>query len=51
MAQEALPNGTNNTSDVVVAPIDDYLPITLLLGIYVVYRFLKPTINAKQLNN
>lgn len=47
MAQENLP--TDNTVD--VAPIDDYLPLALLLGIYFAYRFLKPTITSKQLNN
>jgi len=49
IAQEALPGGTNNTVD--VAPIDDYLPLALLLGIYFAYRFLKPTLTSKQLNN
>lgn len=49
MAQEALPGGTNNTVD--VAPIDDYLPLALLLGVYFAYRFLKPTLTSKQLNN
>jgi hypothetical protein len=50
MAQEALPGGTtNDTTD--VAPIDDYLPLALLLCIYFAYRFLKPTLIPKQLNN
>lgn len=52
MAQEGLPGSGNNTTD--VAPIDDYLPLALLLGIYFAYRFLKPTPNSKtikQLNN
>jgi len=50
MAQpEGLPgDGTNNTND--IAPIDDYLPLALLLGIYFAYRFLKPTLIPKQLN-
>ena len=45
---EALPGGTNTTD---VAPIDDYLPFVLLLGIYFAYRFLKPRLTPKQLNN
>ncbi len=51
MAQpEGLPgDGTNNTND--IAPIDDYLPLALLLGIYFAYRFLKPTLISKKLNN
>ena len=45
---EALPGGTDTTD---VAPIDDFLPFALLLGIYFAYQFLKPTLTPKQLNN
>jgi hypothetical protein len=48
MAQEGLPGG-GNTND--LAPIDDYLPFALLIGIYFAYRFLKSTLTPKQLNN
>ncbi len=49
MAQEGFPGDTtNDTND--VAPIDDYLPLALLLCIYFAYRFLKPTLIPKQLN-
>jgi hypothetical protein len=47
MAQEN--NPTDDTVDVL--PIDNYLPLAFLLGIYFAYRFLKPIISPKQLKN
>ena len=47
MAQESTPGG-GDTQDV---PIDNYLLVTKLLGIYVAYRLLKPNTSPKQLNN
>ena len=47
MAQESTPGG-GDTQDV---PIDNYLLVALLLGIYLAYRMLKPTTSPKQLNN
>lgn len=47
MAQENNPGG-GDTQDV---PIDNYLLVAMLLGIYVAYRLLKPNTSPKQLNN
>ncbi len=39
MAQEAFPDNTDDVTP--AAPIDDYAPLALLLGIYFAYRFFK----------
>ena len=49
MAEEAFPDNTDDVTP--AAPIDDYLPLALLLGVYFAYRFLKPTKTPKHLNN
>ena len=47
MAQEVFPDNTDDVTP--PAPIDDYAPLALLLGIYYAYRFLQN--KMKQLNN
>jgi hypothetical protein len=47
MAQEIFPDNTDDVTP--AAPIDDYAPLALLLGIYFAYRFLQN--KMKQLNN
>jgi hypothetical protein len=47
MAQEVLPGESGGNDTTPPAPIDDYLPFALLLGIYFAYRFLKPTLTSK----
>ena len=41
----------NTNDDTPVSPIDNYILLALLLGIYFAYRFLKPTLTPKQLIN
>ena len=49
MAQEDF---TPDTDDLASnAPIDNYILLAMFIGIYFAYRFLKPTITPKQLNN
>lgn len=46
IAQESFQDNTDDVTP--AAPIDDFVPLALLLVIYFAYRFLKPTITPKQ---
>jgi hypothetical protein len=46
---EGLPGGTTNVDDT-TAPIDNYVLVAMLIGIYLTYRFLKTTHKIKTRN-